>query len=206
MRVEQDAARFALDADPVAGLLDPKWIQRSADGRVEWRTFCCCRRGEVIETRFDGLSTVSGRADGPPTDRSNVGVNVRFLHPGEATAALELVRQAAGEQPLRISASDLLDDPASNAVAERFGRMIAQDLAAGLVVFAADLRTDLSGAVLHLPALEGVGYYPAVDHTLKVAPGIWAAGDATGVFRGLVPALVSGRLASVTAADSLERY
>jgi uncharacterized FAD-dependent dehydrogenase len=205
MRVEQEAARFALDAGPVARLLDPKWIQRSTDERVEWRTFCCCRRGEVIETRFDGLSTVSGRADGPPTDRSNVGINVRFLDQGEATAALELVRQAAGEQPLRISASDLLDAPASSAVAERFGRMIAQDLASGLAAFAADFRADLSGAVLHLPALEGVGYYPAVDHTLKVAPGIWAAGDATGVFRGLVPALVSGRLASATAADSLER-
>jgi uncharacterized FAD-dependent dehydrogenase len=205
MRVEQDAARFVLDSDPVAGLLDPKWVRRSADGRVEWRTFCCCRRGEVIETRFDGLSTVSGRADGPPTDRSNVGLNVRFLDPGEASGALALVRDAAREQPIRIAASELLDDPASSAVAERFGHTIALVLATGLDAFAEDLHGDVSDAILYLPALEGVGYYPAVDGTLKVTPEIWAAGDATGVFRGLVPALVSGRLASCSAADSLVR-
>jgi uncharacterized FAD-dependent dehydrogenase len=202
MRVEQDAARFALDAEPVAGLLDPKWIRRSADGRVEWRTFCCCRHGEVIETRFDGLATVSGRADGPHTDRSNVGLNVRFLNAGEASDALASVRQAAGKQPLRIAASELLEDPGSSAVSQHLGPMIAADLAAGLEAFAEDLDADVSGANLHLPALEGVGYYPAVDSTLKVASGIWAAGDATGVFRGLVPALVSGRLASRAATDS----
>jgi hypothetical protein len=203
MRVEQDAARFPLDAEPVAALLDPKWIRRSADGRVEWRTFCCCRHGEVIETRFAGLTTVSGRADGPSTDRSNFGLNVRFLDAGEASDALARAQLAAREQPLRIGAAELLEDPGASAVAQRLGRMIALDLAAGLEAFAEDLKADVSEAVLYLPALEGVGYYPAVDSTLKVAPGIWAAGDATGVFRGLVPALVSGRLASCSAADSL---
>jgi uncharacterized protein len=203
MRVEQDAARFVLDADPVAGLLDPKWVRRSADGRVEWRTFCCCRRGEVIETLFDGLSTVSGRADGPPTDRSNVGLNVRFLDPGEASGALALLRAAARKQPMRIAASELLEDPASSVVAERFGHTMALVLAEGLKAFAEDLHGDVSDAILYLPALEGVGYYPVVDGTLKVTPEIWAAGDATGVFRGLVPALVSGRLASCSAVDSL---
>lgn len=203
MRVEQDASRFALDAEHVAGLLDPKWIRRSADEQLEWRTFCCCRRGEVIETRFDDLSTVSGRADGPPTDRSNVGLNVRFLNVEQAAEALARVTEAARERPLRIVAAELVEDPASSPVAQRLGGMIADALARGLEAFATDLRADLSGAMLHLPALEGVGYYPAVDSTLKVAPGIWAAGDATGVFRGLVPALVSGRLASTSAADSL---
>ncbi len=203
MRVEQDAALFALDAEPVAGLLDPKWVRCSVDGRVEWRTFCCCRHGEVIETRFAGLATVSGRADGPSTDRSNFGLNVRFLDAGEASDALERAQLAAREQPLRIGAAELLEDPGSSAVAQRLGRMIALDLAAGLEAFVEDFNADVSKAILHLPALEGVGYYPAVDSTLKVAPGIWAAGDATGVFRGLVPALVSGRLASCSAVNSL---
>lgn len=203
MRVEQDASRFALDAEHVTALLDPKWIRGSADGQLEWRTFCCCRRGEVVETRFDDLCTVSGRADGPPTDRSNVGLNVRFLDVEQAVEALARVTGAAREGPLRIAAAELVEDPDSSPVAQRFGGMIANALARGLEAFAADLRADVAGAVLHLPALEGVGYYPAVDSMLKVAPRIWAAGDATGVFRGLVPALVSGRLATTSAADSL---
>lgn len=203
MRIEQDASRFALDAYPFGSLLDPKWIRRSVDGRLEWRTFCCCRRGEVIETRFDDLVTVSGRADGPPTDRSNVGLDVRFLNLDDAAEALARVSAAAHVEPIRIGATELTADPSSSLVADRLGLRVALALADGLQAFAADFDADLSDALLHLPAIEGVGYYPSVDSTLKVAPGIWAAGDATGIFRGLVPALVSGRLSGLSVAKSL---
>jgi len=203
MRVEQDASRFALDVGPAASLLDPKWVRRSLDDRLEWRTFCCCRRGEVIETRFDGLATVSGRADGPPTGRSNVGLDVRFRELDDATRALARVAAVASQPPMRLAAHELTADPSSSPVADRLGAMIARALAEGLEAFAEDLHADLSDAVLYLPALEGVGYYPPVDRTLNLAPRIWAAGDATGLFRGLVPALVSGRLAGTAAADSL---
>ena len=204
IRVEQDAARFALDAEPIAGLLDPKWIRHSADGRYEWRTFCCCRRGEVVETRFGDLSTVSGRADGDETNRSNFGLNVRLLDADEASEALEQVVQAARRAPIQVSAAEFLDDPSSGAVGRALGSQVASVLAVGLIALAEDLDVELRDAVLHLPAVEGVGYYPSVDGALRVSSAIWAAGDATGLFRGLVPALVSGRLAAMSASRSLE--
>ncbi len=48
-------------------------------------------------------------------------------------------------------------------------------------------------AELFAPAVEGIGYYPDVEANLKInGHMIWVAGDAAGVFRGLLGALVSG--------------
>ncbi len=203
MRVEQAADRFALDVGAPAELLDPKWVRRSPDGRFEWRTFCCCRRGEVVDTRFDDLVTVSGRADGPPSDHSNFGLNVRFLNLAEAEAALAAVLDAARRPPLRIAVEDLLDEPAESRVAATLGPTVAKALADGLTALCCDLGVEVAGASLHLPAIEGVGYYPPVSRSLRVSPVVWAAGDATGAFRGLVPALVSGRFAAMQALDAI---
>lgn len=203
MRVEQDAEGFALDGGQLCELLDPKWINRSPDGRFEWRTFCCCRRGEVITTEFGDLVTVSGRADGPATNQSNFGLNVRFLEPDEARHALARTVGAARNPPLRIRAREFLTDPSASAVAERYGEAVAEALAQGVKAFESDFGVKLADALLHLPAIEGVGYYPDVDEGLAVAPGVWVAGDAAGVFRGLLAALVSGRFAAREASDSL---
>ena len=55
-----------------------------ADGKLrflesdcEIRTVCTCRDGEVVLGEAHGLSAWSGRADGAPTGRSNVGLVVR---------------------------------------------------------------------------------------------------------------------------------
>lgn len=203
MRVEQGADSFALDNGSFGELLDPKWVLVSPDGRFEWRTFCCCRGGEVVETCFDGLATVSGRAEGPATGRSNFGLNVRFVDPQEGIDALEFVLSAARQPALEVEALELLDSPESGPVAERLGANASGALAAGLQTLGEELGQSFRDATLHVPALEGVGYYPPVDDTLRVAKSIWAAGDATGVFRGLVPALVSGRMAAMAASDAL---
>jgi hypothetical protein len=203
MRVEQDADSFALDRGPFGDLLDPKWVRESPDGRFEWRTFCCCRDGEVVETCFDGLRTVSGRADGPKTGRSNFGLNVRFADVDEGLDALAFALREARRPSLIIEASELLDAPEAGRVAERLGGSASGALAAGLQALGEELGHSFREATLHVPALEGVGYYPSVDDTLRVATSIWAAGDATGVFRGLVPALVSGRMAAAAACEML---
>lgn len=203
MRVEQGAEEFALDAPAYSGFLDPKWILRSPDDSLEWRTFCCCRRGEVVETRFGDLTTVSGRADGPETERSNFGLNVRFLVEPDGLEALESTLAAARRRPLRVEAADLLGAREDGQVAEALGPAVAGALAAGLEAFGRETGHSFQAATLHLPALEGVGYYPVVDDTLRVAPALWAAGDATGRFRGLVPALVSGRVAASAAIEAM---
>lgn len=201
MRVEQPADLFALDRGGLGDALDPKWIARSDDGRLEWRTFCCCRRGEVVETRFGDLVTVSGRADGPPTDRSNFGLNVRLLDRLEAEFALSRAIEAAGRPALRVTADDLLHDWRNGRVVDTLGPVVTAALSEGLKRLATVLDVDFSDGLLHLPAIEGVGYYPAVERHLRVSDTIWVAGDASGAFRGIVPALVSGRMAALEIAD-----
>jgi uncharacterized FAD-dependent dehydrogenase len=203
MRVEQAADSFAMDVSPFEGLLDPKWIQRSPDGRHEWRTFCCCRDGEVIDTRFGDLTTVSGRADGASTGRSNFGLNVRFLKEAEGLEALDRILDAARAGSIEVTGAEILDRSAGGVLAELLGIDVLGALAAGLEALGEEVGCSFREATLRLPALEGVGYYPAVDDTLRVAPAVWAAGDATGQFRGLVPALVSGRMAAKAALDAL---
>lgn len=203
MRVEQPADRFALDVGALDDLLDPKWVRSSPDGRYEWRTFCCCRWGEVVDTRFGDIVTVSGRADGPPTERSNFGLNVRFLVPAEGEIALASALEAARRPPLRVAVEDLVDSPGKGRVAEALGPPVAIALADGLAALCCELGAEVDGASLHLPAIEGVGYYPPVTGSLRVSPTVWVAGDASGVFRGLVPALVSGRLAAMQALDAV---
>src|SRR5262249_10559326 len=76
LRIEQPAGEFFLRDDPY---LDSKYVCMSQSGDINWRTFCCCRNGEILQTDFDGWRTLSGRADCAPSGVSNVGFNLRFL-------------------------------------------------------------------------------------------------------------------------------
>ncbi len=174
--------------------IDPKLIlRRQGEPGVEWRTFCCCVQGELVAAKFKGLWALSGRSDGPASGRSNIGFNVRVLDPEHA---------AALEQTLaRVRARGLFQLPLAAALAER---PAALEEALGVVVGAAvreglrrlSLRIPSLRArpiTVHGPTIEGVGFYPNIDSALAVRGlPIEVAGDASGAFRGLVPALVSG--------------
>lgn len=75
VRLEQPSAEFILARELQ---LDPKFIWIRNGVSVEFRTFCCCREGEVIITESDGLVTVSGRSPTARTGRSNLGLLARF--------------------------------------------------------------------------------------------------------------------------------
>jgi hypothetical protein len=149
---------------------------RFVEPDCEIRTFCTCRDGEVVLGESHGLRAFSGRADGPPSGRSNVGLVVRTSEPFPPELGTPQVFPLA-EWPARIPRifpareSELLDRALDR-----------------LRSFA-----PLDGAQVFAPAIEGIGEYPTDDGTLAVAPGVWVAGDAGGRFRGIVAAMVSGR-------------
>lgn len=148
----------------------------------------------MLRSQFDGVQSVSGRADGPPTGRSNLGLLVRWTHPcAEARAALDGVLAAANSPAHPVALADALTrGPAALAGlvpgSERavFGALEA--LCAGFPV----LRAARDGVLLHGPCIEGLGRYPTCDDDLALGPGLWVAGDGSGRFRGLVAALSSG--------------
>lgn len=196
-RIEQNASDFIF-RDEIQ--LDPKYIINDEYMLSEWRTFCCCREGLVAETDFRGIVSMSGRADCAPTGLSNVGFNCRSKE-GLDRDLEKIV--ATGSKFRSIDLLDLLSGRTAAVSQVELGLTARgqQLLRAGLLrllnVFGS---SRLAGAMLHGPTIEGTGAYPETDPYLKVphAP-IWVAGDATGLFRGIVAGLVSGYYAGLQA-------
>jgi len=66
-----------------------------------------------------------------------------------------------------------------------------------------DLESD-EDATLIGPTLEGIGWYPTVDGNLRLLDALaWVAGDACGLFRGIVAAMISGHYAASSAINEL---
>ena len=190
--------------------LDPKLRFREQDGSVEWRTFCACRDGEAALTETEGLWTVSGRSDGPPAGRSNVGFNMRVLDVSVAEQAMEpmLTAMAQEESYFNLSLDALTgNEPEAIAAFDRvYGPELREIMARGLSRLAVAFPAiQDSGTRLIGPTLEGVGWYPRVDGELRLldAPA-WVAGDACGLFRGIVAAMISGHYTGGSVLRDLE--
>lgn len=192
-----------------------------ASGPVEWRTFCCCRDGEVVATAspiaatdagagpgWDRLVTASGRADGPPTGRSNIGLLARVLDSEHGRVIWsQILDRCSGRTALfDLALTDVLTRGEAP-LAEHFGDAGARVLLEGLRRFCAGFPglADSPTARLLGPVIEGVGCYPA-DHDLQIGDtGLWVAGDGTGRFRGIVASLISGAYVAEQIARRLRR-
>jgi uncharacterized FAD-dependent dehydrogenase len=194
VRIQQPAPDFFLRDLP---LLDPKLLWDQSDNGFQWRTFCCCRDGLVQPTLARGLWTVSGRADCPPTGRSNIGFNLRTVDP--AAIDREWPGLNSRLQVLRSTVTVGFEEFVTGG-GDELRHALGDWLASGLVKGLQRLQTSFPDAALGAaeligPTLEGVGRYPAHDHQLRAAEGLWVAGDLTGSFRGLTAALISGHIA-----------
>ena len=166
-------------------------------------------------TRCSGLTSVSGRGDGPKRGQSNIGFHVRISDQVLGTAlwpdVLRTLRILSVSAPtLEPLPSFLADALGNGAHAESkqvaiLGPRVARLVAEGLVRLR---RTSpaLFGddALVIAPALEGVAFYPELDSGLRCGSlPLWVAGDATGLFRGLSAAMISGYYAGIGASDHL---
>lgn len=170
--------------------IDPKLRFIEHDG-AEARTFCVCRDGEVVPGRAGDLCAWSGRADGPPSGRSNLGLLVRTSDEPLARSVMPTLFAAASRSlPLADITQKTLNrtfGPGAALVHRALDRLHARCPA---------LAHDRE-AVAHTPCIEGVGDYPAHDGALRLADDIWAAGDVSGRFRGIVASMISGRYAAM---------
>lgn len=177
---------------------DPKLRFRDPHSSSEARTFCVCRDGEVVLGRADlsatdSISAWSGRADGPPSGRSNLGLLVRTSDEPLARAVLPALLTAP---PRSLPLADLTD----TTLLTNFGpgAPLVRQALARLVDWCPALAHDRD-AVAHLPCIEGVGDYPD-DADLALTDDIWTAGDVCGRFRGIVASMVSGRYVAASIA------
>ena len=174
--------------------VDGKLVFVDADAGVELRTFCTCRDGEVVLGRADGLVGYSGRADVAPTGRSSVGLVARLTDEGRGRGVEKALHDAT---PVALPLRNLLAH-GPEALAATFGPVGAPLIGRALRRFLdafPELGEDAS-AQIYAPCVEGAGDYALDDGSLRVAPGVWVAGDASGRFRGIVASMVSGRYAA----------
>lgn len=167
---------------------------------AESRTFCSCRNGEVVGIDYGEIAAYSGRGDGPPTGRANLGINIRFLEESVALPTwnhfLSQCNQMSlsGALPLEgVISQDGSPGTAAWPIARYFGTGW-EEMRQGITTFLQEFP-DVAGpdTLIYAPSIEGVGYYPVVDGSLRHTPfPLWLAGDVTGLFRGNVAALVSG--------------
>ncbi len=173
------------------GLIDPKFLFE--EGTVDYRTFCWCHRGEMVQTQFNGMRTYSGRADCDPTERSNFGFNVRVRDPDR------LPIDQFGY---------VLQLPAFDFPLQTFRQRIGQIYPAAAGQLLIDGIDHLLRAMPELnhpeiacagPTVEGVGVYPSVDaqFELQGQPGVFAIGDCSGLYRGIVASLLAGLILAV---------
>jgi uncharacterized FAD-dependent dehydrogenase len=190
--------------------LDPKFRFREADNSVEWRTFCACRKGETVLTETNGLWTVSGRSDCPPTGRSNSGFNTLILDGAVASRTINPVIQAMtrSESYFELPMKRLLEgDPETVSEFDIvYGSELRRAMTAGLSRLGKrfpDLGSDRNAKLIG-PTLEGVGWYPTVDGNLRLLDvPAYVAGDACGQFRGIVAAMISGHYSASSVVEEL---
>ncbi|WP_420722494.1 FAD-binding protein [Hwanghaeella sp. LZ110] len=199
-RIEQPSDRFFLNS---RSELDPKLIFSDLASGLEWRTFCCCRDGEIVCLKSNGLLSLSGRSDTVRTGKSNIGFNVRITNPELGVERwndlLDLL--TSNTSPVAMSMVNYIsaDSLENTELGRLVGPKVARLMATGLsrLVDHYGIRS-FDEAMLHGPTIEGVSLYPLVGDDLRCgALPVWAAGDVSGIFRGLVAALVSGYFSGV---------
>jgi len=184
VRIEQSRENFFLRDWPT---LDAKILLRSNDRNTEWRTFCCCREGAIIKCNFNKYNSLSGTySNNSPS--SNIGFNVRILeYDLYKEVSSELEKFNSGDHTFKVSIDEFIESDKN----EYFGTKLDALLKDGLRRLIK--RFDLSKSFIHGPCYEGVGQYPWLSSNLESKfNGLFVAGDSTGLFRGLLPALISG--------------
>lgn len=187
-RVECDNSEFDYYDNPQ---LDVKLIKRSGNHSI--RTFCCCRDGIVLESSSYDMRSLNGSStDWEQTGKTNIGILIR-ADEDEGRKLKKVLGESFFKQSGKtitlgdyLSAKesifdDKVDSLMRNFIKEHFPIMSA------------------SNAVIHYPSIEKDGKYPELNDVLKIPKeNIWVAGDATGLFRGLLSAMVSGAIAADT--------
>lgn len=166
--------------------IDPKIVFNSSKNGIEYRTFCSCLEGRNILGQFEEIKTYSGARS--KSNKSSIGFNVRIND-------YEYYKKNIGEITNMLNG----DVKSFSMTGEEF--LYHKD---SLVKTLNDLIKDglkklsssfsLKNYYVYGPCLEGVGMYPKLEADLRIInkERFWVAGDSTGLFRGLLAALLSG--------------
>jgi uncharacterized FAD-dependent dehydrogenase len=173
--------------------LDPKY-KYSVDENTEFRTFCWCKRGEIVKTAFNStlgeIITYSGRADCSPTNQSNFGLNIIIKNPDNYN--LSNLQNLININPFTLTLKDILNNNAL--ITDIYGLQLGRLVLLSIKKITEHLPNLLDDSIEIIgPTLEGVGYYPDINNNLQLSNNnIYCIGDCSGIFRGIVASMLSG--------------
>lgn len=169
--------------------IDVKIIDKSRENHI--RTFCCSRNGIVVRSRSYEYESYNGSSgEQHNTGNSNIGILIAIP---------------------KIDALDMRNKY-SNVADDSWRMSLHNFMQEGELVYTTEIDNLLreflqthfpkmcsaDNAILYYPSFERFGTYPRLSKTLRYGDeNIWVVGDATGVFRGMMPAFVSGFLAAI---------
>lgn len=166
--------------------VDYKIIRSIADG-VELRTFCSCKDGVVLQSKFDKYITFNGSKMSFQTHKSNIGLVVRTTRSSSIYEA-ELRKWSKTEiKPFKYTLKEFLGS--TQVIYGKNVDIVLRDSIRDVV----DLENIPDNSYVYGPEIEYAGEYAnLLQRNFKLTKNVWIAGDITGCFRGLIAALVSG--------------
>lgn len=162
-------------------------IIRSIEDGVELRTFCSCKDGVVLQSKFNKYITFNGSQMPYQTYKSNIGIVVRAVRE-ESVYMKELKKWLETDiEPFKYNLKDFIQKKINI-----YGKEVDL-LLKNSIEEVVDLKEISDDSFVYGPEIEYAGEYINLLHKkLKLAKGVWVAGDMTGSFRGLIAALISG--------------
>lgn len=161
---------------------DYKIIDSTEDG-IQIRTFCSCKNGRMLESRYNDHVTFNGEAG--DTGKGTIGIVIRVSD--SDNKYIPLFRQVIeSNEKICKSLKDYMC--VTGIYGDRVDDMIRKRISS-LVT-----NSNYDGSVV-APEIEKWGYYPVINSDLCDSDGNLWIGDSTGVFRGLLAAFVSGAYA-----------
>lgn len=164
----------------------------------ELRTFCCSRDGIVLQSESYGYIGYNGAScEISRTGKTNIGILI--MTEGEKAIKMRNdIKQLGHLQGASLPLQDFLD---GNKL------LISKNIDLDIRNFVNRCFPKMKGAegIVYFPSIEKLGCYPVLTSTLKLGDeNIWICGDATGRFRGLLPAFISGMLVADCLSKSIQ--
>lgn len=165
---------------------DYKIIHSIEDG-VELRTFCSCKDGVVLQSKFNQYWTYNGSRMSFQTHRSNIGIVIRSTR-SDSVYGKQLKQWLEKNRDFfRYDLKDFIQKGCSI-----YGEKV-DELLKKSIKDIVDIESISDDSYVYGPEIEYAGeYIDLMQKKLKLTKNIWVAGDLTGSFRGLVAAFVSG--------------
>lgn len=187
IRIEVEKSAFIPNKEKQ---IDYKVIER-IDDSTEIRTFCCCKNGVVRKSLFDNRITYNGESTEGDSQYSNIGIMIRTNDPNSIYAA-EMGRCLERRETFECSFEELIGKE----------YIIGVETDKKIFELVHKIIANTYRGKVYGPEIEKYGKYPKLSDTLSFSKNFYCIGDATGSFRGLMAAFVSGIYVSHILSDN----